>query len=153
SGLWWAYRDVVRALRPSVVLVENVASGLRRWHGPVRCSLEAMGYRTWARQISAADVGAPHRRERVFVLAYADGERRMEPQGGDSYERRWPADGSALPDSQRGELWIEPRGRGWTCGAGSSEPRDTGQGLAYAESERRDEGFGREREAGRGPVA
>lgn len=72
SGLWWEFRRVIGELRPSVCLIENVASGVLRWIGPVRCSLESLGYRTRARQISAADIGAPHLRKRVFVLAYAD---------------------------------------------------------------------------------
>lgn len=121
SGLWWAYRDVVRALRPPAVLVENVASGLRRWHGPVRCSLEAMGYRTWARQISAADIGAPHRRERVFVLAH----------------------------TERMQLRLESGRSEWSCRAGAPEPGNAGK-VAHAASERWNEGQWRERKEGRG---
>lgn len=75
SGLWWEYRRIIDEMRPRAVLIENVASGVSRWHGAVCCSLEAVGYRTRTRQISAADVGAPHRRERVFVLAYPVRER------------------------------------------------------------------------------
>lgn len=72
SGLWFEYHCIVRELRPAYVVVENVASGKRRWLPTVRRMLGALGYRTRAVQLSAADVGAPHRRERVFVLAVAD---------------------------------------------------------------------------------
>jgi DNA (cytosine-5)-methyltransferase 1 len=58
--------------RPRVVLVENVASGARRWVCPVRGSLEALGYRTAALNIGVDDCGGPHRRKRIFILAYAE---------------------------------------------------------------------------------
>jgi DNA (cytosine-5)-methyltransferase 1 len=72
SGLWFVYRDVVAALCPRVVLVENVASGKRRYLCRVRSDLHALGYRTTAYQLGAHDVDAPHRRERVFVVAVAN---------------------------------------------------------------------------------
>lgn len=78
SGLWFAYRDVVAALGPGVVVVENVASGKRRWLCRVRSDLHALGYRTRALQLGAHDVGAPHRRERIFVVAYAEREQLWE---------------------------------------------------------------------------
>jgi DNA-cytosine methyltransferase len=73
SGLWWEYRRIVDELRPAVVVIENVASGAKRWLCPVRRSLHELGYRTRALGVSAADVGAPHLRKRIFVVAYADG--------------------------------------------------------------------------------
>lgn len=72
SGLWFVMRDTIAALRPRAVVVENVASGKRKWLCQVRTDLHAIGYRTRAVQVSAAECGAPHRRERVFVLALGD---------------------------------------------------------------------------------
>lgn len=69
SGLWYEYLRIVDELRPSIVVVENVASGAKRWLCEVRGNLHALGYRTRAFAISAADVGAPHLRKRVFVVA------------------------------------------------------------------------------------
>lgn len=83
SGLWFEYHRIVRELRPAYVVVENVASGKRRWLPTVRRMLHAIGYRTRAVQLSAADVGAPHRRERVFALAVANdygSELRQQPR-------------------------------------------------------------------------
>jgi len=80
SGLWYHFARIVRELRPSWVVVENVASGASRWLRPVRHQLHLFGYRTRALGISAADCGAPHRRSRVFVLAHAIGnELRAQP--------------------------------------------------------------------------
>lgn len=72
SGLWFVMRDIIAARRPEFVVVENVASGKKRWLCQVRTDLQALGYRARAVQISAADVGAPHLRERIFVLGLAD---------------------------------------------------------------------------------
>lgn len=74
SGLWYEYRRIVSETRPRFVVVENVASGARRWLPHVRRDLHVLGYRTRAFSLSAFDVGAPHMRRRVFVLA-ADSER------------------------------------------------------------------------------
>lgn len=70
SGLWFEFLRVVRAMRPPFVVVENVASGARKWLGPVLCALRGNGYYAHPVAISAASVGAPHERKRVFVVAY-----------------------------------------------------------------------------------
>lgn len=69
SGLWYDFARIAKALSPPWIVVENVASGARRWLPHVRRDLHVLGYRTRVLGISAFDVGAPHRRERVFVLA------------------------------------------------------------------------------------
>src|SRR5262249_59255656 len=60
SGLWREFARLVGELRPSLAIVENVASGRRRWLCRVRADLHALGYRTTAYQCGACDVGAPH---------------------------------------------------------------------------------------------
>ena len=74
SGLWRDFARIVGDLYPRFVVVENVAHGRGRWLPFVRRDLCFLGYRTRAVQVSASDVGAPHRRERVFVIANADRE-------------------------------------------------------------------------------
>ena len=73
SGLWYHFARVVEQIAPRFVVVENVASGQKAWLPHVRHGLHLLGYRTRALGISARDVGAPHLRERLFVIAYADG--------------------------------------------------------------------------------
>jgi DNA (cytosine-5)-methyltransferase 1 len=86
--------------RPPIVLVENVDSGARRWVCPVRGSLEAFGYRTSALNIGVDDCGGPHRRRRVFVLAYANGNRQSQPQGSVGHESGRTHDrGQAMADA------------------------------------------------------
>jgi DNA (cytosine-5)-methyltransferase 1 len=69
SGLWWEFARVVSELRPEWVIVENVASGAKRWVDQVRASLGGLGYETLAIPLSAKDVGAPHLRRRIFLVA------------------------------------------------------------------------------------
>ncbi|HEY1119916.1 MAG TPA: DNA cytosine methyltransferase [Acidimicrobiales bacterium] len=93
SGLWREYLRAIRALRPRFVVVENVAALLARGLGDVLADLAASGYDTEWDCIPAAAVGAPHRRDRLFVLADADGGRvyRRDADGGDG--RAIPAEG------------------------------------------------------------
>lgn len=72
SGLWYEFSRIVWELEPRAVLVENVASGKNRWLPEVRRTLHLLGYRTRAFALSAAEVGAPHYRPRIFVVGYAD---------------------------------------------------------------------------------
>lgn len=81
SGLWFEFRRIVGELRPRFVIVENVTSGKKLWLPTVRENLEALGYRTRAFDLSAFDVGAPHLRRRVFVVADSRGVELREQSG------------------------------------------------------------------------
>jgi DNA (cytosine-5)-methyltransferase 1 len=70
SGLWAEYARIVGELRPRYVLVENVAALLGRGLGTVLGDLAACGYDAEWQCLPAAAVGAPHIRDRVFVVAY-----------------------------------------------------------------------------------
>lgn len=80
SGLWFEFKRIIREMRPRFVVVENVASGAKRWVPTVRSGLEELGYRTRAYSISAFDVGAPHRRKRVFIIANTNSVLVREPK-------------------------------------------------------------------------
>jgi DNA (cytosine-5)-methyltransferase 1 len=83
SGLWFEYARIVRELRPRFVVVENVSALLARGVDTVLGDLAEAGYDAEWRCIRASDVGAPHRRERLFVVAYrvGDGLQGCEPAG------------------------------------------------------------------------
>ena len=78
SGLWSEYARIIRELRPRYVVVENVAALLGRGMGRVLGDLAACGYDAEWQSIRASDVGAPHRRERIWIVAYPNGR---EPGG------------------------------------------------------------------------
>ena len=76
SGLWWAMLKTVRLVRPSIVLVENVAAILNNGMADVVASLSASGYDSEWDCIPACAFGAPHERFRMFLVAYNREERR-----------------------------------------------------------------------------
>jgi len=69
SGMWREMARIIGEVRPRFAFVENspmlVTRGLER----VLADLTSMGYDSRWGVISAADVGAPHRRERIWILA------------------------------------------------------------------------------------
>ena len=71
SGLFWETARVVRILRPRYVLLENVAALLTRGLDAVLGTLASLGYDAEWHCIPAAAVGAPHIRDRVFIVADA----------------------------------------------------------------------------------
>jgi len=86
SGLWYEYVRVIREVRPRFVFVENVAALLVRGLDDVLGTLASLGYDASWHCISAASVGAPHRRDRVFIVAYAnDAGSRASRRGADKY--------------------------------------------------------------------
>ena len=124
SGLWSEIIRLVGELRPQYVIVENVAALLagpseRRggWFGRVLGDLAECGYDAEWENITAAAVGAPHRRERVWLVAYTQQERSglgtangysggrvcdQERNGSQWAVQSWPAgDGSDVADADK----------------------------------------------------
>lgn len=80
SGLWFEYARIIAEVRPRFVFIENVAALRSRGLDRVLESLAALGFDAEWDCFRASDVGAPHRRERIFILAHAVGfELRDEP--------------------------------------------------------------------------
>ncbi|WP_409497216.1 DNA cytosine methyltransferase [Amycolatopsis sp. cmx-11-12] len=75
SGLWHQVVAAVRHLRPALLVVENVAA--LRWRkgglDVVLGDLAEIGYDACWTSVRASDIGAPHRRDRVFLVAYPAG--------------------------------------------------------------------------------
>jgi len=74
SGLWLKIADGLRQLRPAFVFLENVAALRTRGLGKVLGDLAALGYDAQWVCLRAADAGAPHRRDRLLILAVRPGE-------------------------------------------------------------------------------
>ena len=73
SGLWSEYARLIGELRPRVVFVENVAALLSRGLDKVLGDLASLGYDAEWHCIPASAIGAHHHRDRVWIIAYADG--------------------------------------------------------------------------------
>lgn len=74
--LWPQMLRAIREIRPRWVIAENV-SGLVNWAGglvfnEVQTDLEAEGYEVQPFILPAAGINAPHKRERVFIVAYSN---------------------------------------------------------------------------------
>lgn len=111
SGLWFEYARIVEETRPSVVVVENVRGLLGRSLDLVAGRLSELGYAVEASRIYAADVGAPHLRERVFIVGIlANTDREGEPQSGRRIARRRgrPVDRGEVADPVRIRLQEPP---------------------------------------------
>ena len=68
SGLWFEMLRIVRRARPAWVLAENVRGATSLALDTVRAGLEDAGYSVRALVIPASALGAPHQRERLFVV-------------------------------------------------------------------------------------
>jgi DNA (cytosine-5)-methyltransferase 1 len=69
SGLWSEYARIIGEVRPRYVIVENVAALLGRGIERILGDLAALGFDAEWHCIPASAVGAPHRRDRVWIIA------------------------------------------------------------------------------------
>lgn len=134
SGLWFEYLRIVAELRPCGVLVENVGGLARRGLDTVAGGLVGLGYAVEVSRVAASDVGAPHRRIRHFILAYADGPRGLQPRG------QCGPDGASAPAACGGSPGVGDASRHRQqepgCignGGGVAAPVDTGATMGDAD--------------------
>lgn len=73
--LWPHVARIIRECGPGLVFLENVPGHLSLGFDAVCGELQGMGYRVAAGVFSAAEVGASHRRERLFILGHRDNKR------------------------------------------------------------------------------
>lgn len=110
--LWPEFFRLVCEIRPKYAVVENVP-GLRssehgQFFGRILRDLATVGYDAEWVSLSAADVGAPHKRERVWIVAYPNGQRQLQPQGTEQGERRRAGDdGQDVSDANRRRPYTE----------------------------------------------
>ena len=116
--LWPYVERIVASTRPSVVVIENVAGFIRRGLDPVVAGLTAQGFTVEATMLGAHHVGAPHRRDRIFVVAYRNSCRR-QIVGGTSSERAGRAEqeqedssGDVADRCSRAAASVVPDGHG-----------------------------------------
>ena len=88
SGMWAHMARIVREVGPRYVFVENSPMLTSRGLGRVLGDLAAMGYDARWGVLGAVDAGAPHKRDRIWILAYAAGREDDGKRGASNSERR-----------------------------------------------------------------
>ncbi len=152
--LWGELARVVREVKPRWFVGENVA-GLRSsesgwFFGRVLRDLAQMGYTVGWGSWEAADAGAPHHRERVFIVAHASNLRHSSGADRGSERER---DTLSSEHGQDTDIWSEPRrcrtdvadttgirckgNSGWECSGtqeegGVQKPISRGAYVAYS---------------------
>lgn len=76
SGLWFEFQRLIAEVKPRYAIIENVSALRSRGLDQVLGSLATIGYDAEWHCIPASAVGAPHRRDRIWIVAYPnnDGE-------------------------------------------------------------------------------
>ena len=70
SGLWWEFHRLIKEIKPKYAIIENVSALRSRGLDQVLRSLAEIGYDAEWHCITAASIGAPHRRDRIWIVAY-----------------------------------------------------------------------------------
>lgn len=83
SGLWSQMVRIASEVRPRLIYVENSPVLTSRGLGRVLGDLATLGFDAEWGVVSAADVGAPHLRERIWILAYSMRDGSQQPQATD----------------------------------------------------------------------
>ena len=95
--LWPEMLRVIEAVRPRWVIGENVAGHITMGLDEVLSDLEGAGYTSRCYVIPAVAADAPHRRDRVWIVAHADSE--GEPDG--TKHEQWLAGAKDVGDTRR----------------------------------------------------
>ncbi|MCW3780323.1 DNA cytosine methyltransferase [Defluviimonas salinarum] len=135
--LWPHVARIIGEVEPPFVFLENVAHHLRLGFPEVASGLVGMGYRLAAGLFTAAEVGAPHKRERLFILAIREDDELADPARllWDPVEWREPDGTAALVADAEGQCERKPTDEADAlAGSGSArhESRDNGRDVADA---------------------
>lgn len=110
--LWPEIKRLISEIKPPICFFENVGGHLRLGFEQVANDLSELGYKVKAGLFTAQEVGAPHKRERLFILAYSDSIR-----------------SSIKSNRNFGELEKEIRGEEKTRDQSSQATKDCSSGI------------------------
>jgi DNA (cytosine-5)-methyltransferase 1 len=80
SSLWWEQLRIIRTVQPQFSIIEQPTGVIDRGLRQILASLRMAGYQSEVEIVSAAELGAGHRRERLFIVSYPDQQQwRSEP--------------------------------------------------------------------------
>lgn len=114
--VWPEMFRLIQELRPAFVIGENVSGHIKLGLDTVLENLESEGYNARTFSISAASIGANHKRERVWTLAYSNDKGIRSRFGRSNYD-------------------YEKKGRVWSFDRRRSESDDEWSNSASTETE------------------
>lgn len=116
TGLFWEMCRAIREIRPKYVVAENVENLLRTNNGEdfrtILSELAGMGYNAEWRVCRASDVGAPHHRARLYIIAYSCS---IRLQKGQTFFSLLREEASPISWEFAGTTIQTLRGGKWSC--------------------------------------
>lgn len=104
SGLWFNYWRAIRILQPRFAIIENVGMLVKRGLATVLSNIAEIGYNVEWQDIRAEDMDAPHRRERIWIVAYPGyRDRGMQNQSGNGFNKEGKSIKETSKASESGE--------------------------------------------------
>jgi len=128
SGLWTELHRIISEVRPRFALVENVPALTFRGGTRVIGDLAEIGYDAEWQIVGADDVGAPHRRKRIWIVAYSKklhgNERREHPEQGQRQVSESGECGGSEDVANSNSAGYEQDGKSMGCGKGEAGRQD-----------------------------
>jgi DNA (cytosine-5)-methyltransferase 1 len=151
SGLWFEMLRIITEARPRFVLAENVRGALHIALDTVQAGMEGAGYKVWPFIVPAAAFGAPHKRERLFVIgirsdvANTIDERLQGGERAGAFCEDGTTSSQPAAECGKGSLWPTPTvgtsGGGKLCG-GTGHLNMLRDALGYEEARKLSAGNG-----------
>ena len=138
SGMWREMARIIREVEPRFVFVENSPMLTSRGLGRVLGDLASMGFDAAWGVLGAADVGANHQRDRIWIVAKRSGQfpysqcnriRRWEQQQ-ESIEKENGAMANTMPSGEWGYKWENKTKKDVSSIPNSDLPQREGRGLS-----------------------
>jgi DNA (cytosine-5)-methyltransferase 1 len=156
SGLWSEFARLIGELRPRYAIVENVSALLGRGLADVLGDLAALGYDAEWHCIPASAVGAPHRRDRIWIVAHprrfsgagwgAASHLASSTRASEINSEKWQRNGDAPNDccsnvaDADDQPELQPQGcecskRGWASDGGEDVANSQNNGIGWRQQQ------------------
>lgn len=122
SGLWKDYFTIIRCAEPDWIVTENVGHTWRRWVPELRRELWLFGYSSVSFRVRASDLGAPHERSRIFVVAHSNSELLRE------LSRWWEREGWQMAHEFAGDGRAQQMADSTSVGRKQKHSHESGSG-------------------------
>ena len=109
SGLWKEFARIICEVQPKFVFVENSAMLTARGLGTVLGDLASMGFDAKWGMLGANSIGAPHQRNRLWILAYTNSNRCNKGISGNDGSKKSPWSEYRLESHRRSRILPTPR--------------------------------------------